>query len=255
MDFSKELGVKGYCFRGYKDNPTVAAKVKACGLDRIDLSGVQLNFRDPTQHEPAIRAYREAGVTIVGIGAVPLNGDASDKELFAFCRKAGCSTISIMGAPETFFEAVAAAERWADEYDVRLAIHNHGGKHWLGNSQMLKHVLGRTSARVGLCLDTAWCIQAGENPVSWLKLFAGRVYAVHFKDFVFDAKGAFRDVVVGEGALDLPAFVSGLQATGFEGPAVIEYEADVENPVPALTRCVASMRRVFATAQAGEPHA
>ena len=80
------------------------------------------------------------------------------------------------------------------------------------------------------------------QPVKWTEDFAGQIYGVHYKDFVFDPNGQWHDTVVGEGTLDLPAFVAGLEKSGFDGMAVIEYEADVENPVPALTRCVETMR-------------
>jgi len=68
---------------------------------------------------------------------------------------------------------------------------------------------------------------------------------VHFKDFVFERNGQWKDVVVGTGNLKLKAFADALQAGGFDGMAVIEYEADPENPVPALTECVKSMRVVL----------
>jgi sugar phosphate isomerase/epimerase len=70
------------------------------------------------------------------------------------------------------------------------------------------------------------------------------VYGVHYKDFVFDRRGKWSDVVVGTGNLDLPGFVQALDETGFNGMAVIEYEADADNPVPALTQCVNSMRSI-----------
>jgi inosose dehydratase len=244
MNYYTELGVKGFCFRAFPDNAAVANMVKSCGLDRIDLSGPQLDFRNPSLHAPAIRAYAEAGVKIVGIGVVGLSGGVDDEELFRFCRSAGCRTISINGEPGTFYEALKQAEAWAGKYDMRLAIHNHGGNHWLGNSQMLRHVLSRCGERVGICLDTAWCLQASENPMEWLDIFAGRVHAVHFKDFVFDRRGGHRDAVIGDGALDLPAFVERLRSREFDGPAVIEYEGDVNDPVPALCQCVARMRNL-----------
>lgn len=250
MDLNQELGVKGFCFRGYADNATVAEKVKACGLERIDLSRPQVDFRRPELHEPAIAAYREAGVKIVGIGVVTLEGNDGDRQYFEFCRKAGCRTISVNGDPATFQRALESAQRWAEQYDMTLAIHNHGGGHWLGNAQMLEHVLANAPDRVGLCLDTAWCIQAGEDPLQWVDRFAGRLFAVHYKDFTFDAHGKPSDVVVGRGALDLSGFAEKLNAIDFNGPAVIEYEADVDNPVPALTRCVQAMREVLSGAPA-----
>ena len=42
--------------------------------------------------------------------------------------------------------------------------------------------------------------------------------------------------------MDLKGFVDGLEAGGFDGMAVIEYEADPEDPVPALKGCVEAMR-------------
>ena len=71
----------------------------------------------------------------------------------------------------------------------------------------------------------------------------------HYKDFTFNPNGEWNDVIVGEGALDLPGLVDALQENGFNGVALLEYEGDVENPVPALTKCVSRMRElVTATA-------
>jgi hypothetical protein len=47
---------------------------------------------------------------------------------------------------------------------------------------------------------------------------------------------------VGTGNLDLPQLLKNLEAVNFGGYAVLEYEGDVENPVPALKECVAAVR-------------
>ena len=80
------------------------------------------------------------------------------------------------------------------------------------------------------------------KPIEWVKNFGKSVYSVHYKDFLFDKDGMWHDTVVGEGTLDLKGFVNALDEVGFDGMAVIEYEADVENPVPALKKCVETMR-------------
>ena len=61
--------------------------------------------------------------------------------------------------------------------------------------------------------------------------------------FIFDRNGQWNDVVVGSGNLDLPALIHTLEDNKFDGMAVIEYEADADNPVPALARCVESMQQ------------
>lgn len=249
MNFNESLGVKGFCFRGFSDNRVVAQKVKECGLNIIDLSGCQVDGKKLETHDEVIKIYREAEVEISGIGTCLFTGEADDEGFFKFCEKAGCKTITFTGKPDTFFDAVAQAEKWAEKYDVRLAIHNHGGKDWLSSGEMLEYVFGRTDKRVGLCIDTAWAMQSGENPIEWVSRFAGRIYATHFKDFVFDRAGKHRDVVIGEGNLDVAAYVKALKSINFEGPAVIEYEADKDNPVPALRECVEKMRQVLKTVE------
>lgn len=129
---------------------------------------------------------------------------------------------------------------------MRIGIHCHGGYMFGGSPDVIRHLLDLGGERIGVNIDTAWCMQVGPghgDPVKWVReRFPGRIYGVHYKDFVFDRNGKWNDVVVGTGNLDLPAFVKALDETGFDGMAVIEYEADPENPVPALTECVQRMR-------------
>ncbi|MFI5356910.1 MAG: sugar phosphate isomerase/epimerase family protein, partial [Opitutales bacterium] len=117
-------------------------------------------------------------------------------------------------------------------------IHNHGGRHWLGNAQMLESVFARTSPRIGLCLDTAWALDAHEDPVALAEKFADRLYGVHLKDFVFDRAGKPADTILGQGNLDLPKFLKLLGGNERTQSVIIEYEGDIENPVPALSECV-----------------
>jgi sugar phosphate isomerase/epimerase len=145
-------------------------------------------------------------------------------------------------APEGVPAAFDLADDLAEEYGIKLAIHNHGGRHWLGNSQTLRSILGMTGDQIGLCLDTAWALDAGENPLKMIEEFGPRLYGIHIKDFVFDRARKPEDVVVGSGNLDLARLLSTLETANFNGYAVLEYEGDVENPVPALTECVKAVR-------------
>jgi sugar phosphate isomerase/epimerase len=114
-----------------------------------------------------------------------------------------------------------------------------------GQPDVIDYLIKLGAPQIGLCIDTAWCMQIGPGqgkPVEWVKRFAGHVYGVHYKDFTFQPNAQWVDTVVGQGNLDLPAFVQALDATGFDGMAVIEYEGDAKNPVPALKNCVKAMR-------------
>ncbi len=106
---------------------------------------------------------------------------------------------------------------------------------------MLDYVFRRTGPAVGLCLDTAWSLHAGENPLTWLEKFGDRVYGLHLKDFVFDPKGQVSDTVVGAGALDLPAFLKAFGSLPFTGSAVVEYEGS--DAIEATRLSVEAIRR------------
>lgn len=242
---ARDFGVQSYCFRHFEDNAVVARKVRDIGCDAIELCGVHVAFDEPERHAEAIAPYRDAGVRILSIGVLTFTGDEErERRWCAFARAAGARFVSAHFDVDSFQEAIPVAERLCEEHDLRLAIHCHGGYRFGGSADVLQHLLDRSGPRIGLCIDTAWCLQAAGDPVEWARRFAGRIHGVHYKDFVFDRAGRWRDVVVGEGNLDLPGFVAALEEGGFDGYAVLEYEADPEDPVPALRRCVERMRGV-----------
>jgi sugar phosphate isomerase/epimerase len=203
-----------------------------------------VDFADASKHAAAIDTCRKAGVQIVAIGVEGMAGKPDrDQTRFEFCKAAGVKHMSIGFSPEAMFDGLKNVEKLAEQYDLKLGIHNHGGYHWLGNSQILKYIFERTSPRIGLYLDTAWAIDAKQDPIKMAEQFGQRLYGVHVKDFVYDRARQFTDVVIGTGNLDLPQFVQTLKQISFNGPLVIEYEGDVENPVPALSKCVEALRR------------
>ena len=243
MDFLSELGVQSYCFRGFKDNKTVADRVKACGLSKIELWRGHGRFEDSAGYPDVIATYQNAGVDIVSMGQQTFSGEVeTERSWFEFITRAGARTITSNFALDSTPESLYKAEAMAEMYDVRLAIHNHGGRHWLGTADMLRYVFERTSPRVGLCLDTAWAIDSREDPIAMAREFADRLYGVHLKDFVYDPSRHPEDVIIGEGNLDLPDFLVTLDEIGFDGTFVLEYEGDVEDPVPALKQCVEAVK-------------
>lgn len=241
FNLDSSLGVKSYSLRHITDNHAVAAAVKQCGVNGIDLSACHVNYDDPAQQEHTIAAYRDAGVTISGVGVVYLkNDEAITRRFFDFARRAGCTLVSCNLDPDGQEDTLRLARALCDRYGMRVAIHNHGGKHWLGNSTMLDYVFRRTGPEVGLCLDTAWCIQAGESPLTWLERFGDRLYGLHLKDFTFARDGTHQDTVVGEGAFNLPPFLKALRTVPALESAVVEYEGD--DAVGMTARCVQAIR-------------
>lgn len=243
------FGVQSWCFRNTKENADVARKVREIGLNSIELCNHHGNFQDLAGWDKLIQTYRDAGVSIVSIGVQTFTGADHERSWFEFVSAAGAHHISCHFQIQNFLTAIPKVRQWCEEFGIRVGIHCHGGYMFGGSPDVLKYLISLGGPQIGLCIDTAWAMQIGPhrgNPVDWVHQFAGKIYGVHFKDFLFEPNAQWRDVIVGEGNLDLPAFVKALNDTGFDGMAVIEYEADVEDPVPALKQCVESMRAVSA---------
>lgn len=248
MNIDQELGVQSYCFRGVKANQEVIDWVKQCGLSTIELCGIHLDFKDDGKCDEALDLYRKNGVRIVSIGVQQINQDvAAAEKYFAFVKRAGGKVVVVDFALNSVPQSYRTAEKLADQYGLRVAIHNHGGRHWLGSSAMLRHVFANTGKQVGLCMDTAWMLDSGEDPVKLAEEFGERLYGVHIKDFVFDKARKPHDVVIGSGNLDLPKFIAVLKKSGFSGSLILEYEGDINNPVPALKQCVEVFRKTWQT--------
>lgn len=246
MSAAREFGVQSYCFRTVKDNADVAAKVLQIGVKKVEMCGVHANFDDLAVWKEQAAVYAQAGIEICSIGVQTFGTDmAAARRWFEAAKLAGAKVITAHFQVGNFQTVVPQVSKLCDEYGIQVAIHCHGGYCFGGSPDVIAHLLAIGGKGIGLCIDTAWCMQIGPhagNPVEWVKRFSGRIYGVHYKDFVFARNGMWEDVIVGSGNLNVAAFVKALEADGFNGAAVIEYEANPDNPVPALTECVKAIR-------------
>lgn len=246
LTLERDLGIQSYCFRGFNSNEEVISHLKSCGVTAVELCHMHVNFRDPSTFSEVINTYRENGIRIVSTGVVTLQGEgAGNRQLFEFAQLAGAEHISVNFQPNTSPASWKIAEELAEEYDLYLGIHNHGGRHWLGSCEILDHVFANTGERIGLCLDTAWALDSRENPIAMAEHYAERLYGVHIKDFVFDRARIPEDVIVGEGNLDLSRLRELIESNEKVKMVVLEYEGDVDNPVPALVKCVQAVRSLL----------
>ena len=245
FDLQKLIGVKTYSFREIKDNAACAKAIRDCAGSTADISGTHVNYDAPETWEKIVSDYKDNGVVISGLGVVMAKPDeAFNKRFFEFAKLANIPLVSFSCAPEEWEKTVAIMEKFSDEYAIPTAIHNHGGYNWLGNSTIMKYVFGKCSKRVGLCLDTAWCIHTEkENPVQWMELFGDRMYGIHFKDFTWNRNGQHVDSIVGEGALDLPATIEKFKEMEHIISAVVEYEGP--DAVECTRKSIENIRQLY----------
>lgn len=245
---NQPIAIQSWCFREFKPLPDFFTQLKACGVTATELCGVHASFTDTSTFASTIEQFQKSGVKIVAIGVETVTGNIEkDRPRFEFCKQAGVKNMSISFAPELMdndFAGLKNVDKLAEQYDLKLGIHNHGGYDWLGNDRILKHVFARSGERIGLHMDTAWAIDAKQDPVKWVEIFGKRLFGVHIKDFTYTPDRQPHDVVIGTGNLDLAGLMRWLKDGGFDGPLVIEYEGDAANPVPALADCVQRLKKL-----------
>ncbi len=245
MSKAMDFGMQSYCFRETKNNADVAAKVREIGVNKVELCAVHADFNNPTAFKDVVKTYRDAGISIISLGVETFVGDPKERNAFECAALAGAKHISVHFKVDSFPDAIKKTQKLSDEFGIRVGIHCHGGYSFGGQPDVLDHLIKLGAPQIGLCMDTAWCIQIGPwlgKPVEWVKRYAGHIYGIHYKDFTFEPNAQWVDTVVGQGNLNLPAFIEALDAHNFDGMAVIEFEGDVQNPVPALKNCVTAMR-------------
>ncbi len=165
MNLATELGVQSYCFRHYQDNAEIARFVREIGLTRLEICAVHVDLNAPDTWPAVLEAYAAEGVTITSLGVQSFGGNAAqERRYFEFARLAGIRHLSASFDLYALSDSLRVASELAEEYDCRLGIHNHGGRDWLGNATTLKWVLGQSSERIGVCLDTAWAHGFGRKP-------------------------------------------------------------------------------------------
>ena len=242
--FLENLGVQSYCFRNFKDNKVVAKMVKEVGLNKIELCGVHIDFLDTSKFKEVISIYNDEGVSIYSIGVQYFsNNETNERKYFEFVKMCGAKYISADFDINKIFDCFRVAEKLAEEYDVKIAIHNHGGWHWLGNIQSLNYIFKNTSERIGLCLDTAWALDSRIDPIKMIEAFPERVYLLHLKDFIFERDRRPVDVVFGQGNIDIEKLINKLKEINFSGLLIFEYEGEPENPVVSIKKGIENFKK------------
>jgi sugar phosphate isomerase/epimerase len=198
----------------------------------------------PDEIRAASAEYRAAGLILTGAGTIYLqkDEDADMRKAFDYCKEAG---IPLIVAGPTL-ETLPRVEKFAKEYDIKIAIHNHGpeDKHFPSPLDVLKAVKGM-DPHMGLCIDVGHTARTGTDVVEAIKAAGPRLFDMHIKDLA-NFKDSKSQVPVGDGIMPIPGIFQALIAIKFKGHVMLEYEIDTDNPLPGMIKSFAYMRGVLA---------
>lgn len=160
-------------------------------------------------------------------------------KIVADCKALDCDLLRIgmlpmtcMGSREKAVDFVKRADEMAQrlkEHGIDLYYHNHHIEFTKYDGQYLLDIIRDTTRYMGFELDIHWIQRGGENPVAFIRKYAGRIRLLHLKDYrigtfrmpeKFDPQTfaqAFSSVVefaeVGEGSLPIAECIQ----AGLEG--------------------------------------
>jgi len=224
IDKTRELGLSYIGGLSFQKVSKEMPKNFDCNLSDEELTQVRLKMDD-------------AGVRMPTFFYARIPGDEEGcRKVFEFGRKLGVETFISEPPPES----LDVIERFCDEYDIRLAIHNHGPKqspvYWQPEG-ILKVCEGR-SKRVGACPDTGYWIRSGIDPVEGIRKLSDRLITIQPHD-LNELSEEGHDVPWGTGKAEFEKLLQEIRHLGIKPTLIgLEYSYDYEDNMPEMAECV-----------------
>jgi len=241
------VGVQSYSLRNFSFEEAVR-HLQGMGVHYVELTGRHLAVTaTDEQIADAQKLLKAADIKISahGVNAFSKNHEANRK-LFDFAKRAGFKTLSANPQPDA--ETFASLDKLVAEYDIRIAIHNHGPGALYDKLDSVKKVIAGHDKRIGACVDCGHFLRSGEDPVKCVLELGDRVHGVHMKDEKETNTKASSNVVIGKGHLDVVGLFKALRQIKFpaDGALSLEYEANPQNPIDDMKACLEVAKEAIA---------
>jgi sugar phosphate isomerase/epimerase len=235
-----KIGIASYSLRKFPLDRVLEA-CQQMGVRYLTLKDVHLARTDPPETTRALRKKIEAaGVTIMGGGTITWkeNNETEIRKDFEYAKNGGFPLMVCSPAPET----LDTVEKLVKEYDIKVAIHNHGPEDkWYPAPKDALAKLEKRDARMGICMDIGHATRANADIVQSASLAGARLLDLHVKDLA-DPTNKDSQVEVGRGILDVPGLFRAIVASKFGGHVSLEYEIKADDPFAGMTESLAYMR-------------
>ena len=231
-----KLGIQLYSLRDFPVDKALQHS-KELGFEQVEFFSGMLPLDASPEQIAAIKAQvAKLGMTISAHGVNPFTKDAAaNRKTFEFAKALGIRNISADPDPESFDNLNDLVK----EYDIRVAIHNHGPRARYNKVVDVLRAIDGRDERIGACADLGHYIRSGEQPVDVISLLKGRLYGIHLKDFA-EMTEKSKGVILGQGHLNVPDVFAALLKVGFpaDGALSLEYEENPQDPIADIRQCV-----------------
>jgi len=139
----------------------------------------------------------------------------------------------------------AAADALAPS-GLKPGYHNHDAE-WkpVDGVRPMEILAKNTKPAIMLQLDVGTCLEAGADPVAWIRQNPGRIRSLHLKDWSSDPAKAYK-VLFGEGDAKWKEIFAAAESVGGVEYYLIEQEGSRFNELETARRCLRSYRATHA---------
>lgn len=240
---SLTVGIAGYTFKSFSIDQSIAM-MKRIGVSNLSLKDIHLpvNSTD-AQISDAIAKFKAGGINIYTVGVIYMKTKDAVDAAFAYAKKIGVNMI--VGVPN--YELIEYSEQKVKEYDIKLAIHNHGPEDALYPAPGdVYDRIKNLDARMGMCIDIGHSLRAGTLPEKAIKMYKDRLFDLHIKDINTSAREG-KGIEFGRGVIHFDEVIESLRKVKFNGVCSIEFEKDMNDPLPGIAESVGYFNGVLKT--------
>jgi sugar phosphate isomerase/epimerase len=139
----------------------------------------------------------------------------------------------------------AASEKLASDH-LGVGYHNHQveWKHLEGGARPMDILSKATKPSVVLQLDVGTCLEAGSDPVAWIKANPGRIRSMHCKEWSPDPGKGYA-VLLGEGVAPWKELFAAAENGGGIEYYLIEQEGSRFSEIETAQKCLAAFRDAY----------
>jgi len=237
------LGAASYSFRKF-GMADVIKFMKQLDSPYLNVKDMHLPMTNAAEIQQVTSEYRAAGIKLTAAGTIYFLKDDDDdmRRKFEYCKVARIPLIVAGPTPET----LPRLEKFVEEYDIKIAIHNHGpeDKYFPSPLDALKAVKNM-DPRIGVCIDVGHTARTGTDVPTAIRQVGPRLYDVHMKDLA-NASSKESQVAVGDGCLPVAEIFAALIEIQYLGYVDLEYEIHEDDAMPGMVKSFAYMRGALA---------
>jgi len=238
-----KLGVASYTLRKFSMEQAVDMTLR-CGVSRITFKSMHLPLdADDVTIQKTVALCRQKGMELYGCGVVTMKTRQDVDQAFRYARTAGMEMI--IGVP--YPEVLGYVNEKVQEYNIKLAIHNHGPGDDLYPSAESAYLKIKTlDKRMGLCIDIGHTKRINRDPEKDLINYFDRVFDIHIKDVTAPSPEG-DTCIIGRGVIDMVSFLRTVKKLNYQGTLALEYEAEENDPQPGMMESFGFVKGVWAT--------